>query len=74
MSSNRGEKVQNSIEIWWTQDLRVQLKRFDVSLMHDLFSQDWAGLKSCRKRRVFESGFLSKPMSGGRSKKMLTGK
>ena len=24
MSSNRGEKVLNSIGIWWTQDLRMQ--------------------------------------------------
>ena len=26
LSSNRREKVLNSIEIWWTQDLRVQHK------------------------------------------------
>ena len=31
MSSNRGEKVLNSIESWWTQDLRVQRKHSDTS-------------------------------------------
>ena len=30
MSSNRREKVLFSIEIWWTQDLRVQLMDLDI--------------------------------------------